>query len=139
MTSQPTAYTKPLPVIDEVTKPFWDAAKEHVLVTQRCLKCDTRVMYTKEVCPRCFSMDFEWAPVTGMGRVYSFIVTRQPANPAFNNDVPFIFAIVQLDEGPRMITNIVGCPIEDVQVDMRVKVHFDDVTPEVTLVKFAPA
>lgn len=71
--------------------------------------------------------------------MYSFTVIEQSVNRAFMKDVPYIYAIIQLDEGPRMISNVVDCPIADVHVDMPVTAVFDDVTADVTLVKFRPA
>ena len=133
-----TEYNKPLPVLNDVTRPFFEAAKRHELVVQRCKTCNHRFMYPREICPSCMSFDLEWMKASGKGRLYSFGVTRQPAHPAFSDVVPFIFALVQLEEGPRMISNLVECAIEDAYVDMPVEVTFDDVTPEFTLVKFKP-
>ena len=83
--------------------------------------------------------DLEWREVSGRGTVYSFTVVRRTNNRAFLNDLPYVLAIVELAEGPRLTTNIVGCPPEAVRCGMPVQVSFDDVTPEVTLVKFRPA
>jgi hypothetical protein len=78
--------------------------------------------------------------VSGKGRIYSYTVNRAPQNPAFADDVPFIIAIVKLDEGPHMFTNIINIPgeIENCHIDMRVEAVFDDVTEDHTLVKFQP-
>ena len=136
-----TEYKKPLPrpANPELTKPFWEAAKRHELVIPRCKKFDHFFFYPREVCPVCFSTELEYAPVSGNGRLHSFTVVHQPGNPAFNDDAPYIYAVVQLDEGPRMISNMVECSIEDAKIDMPVTVVFDDVTPEWTLPKFKPA
>ncbi|HBD84749.1 MAG TPA: hypothetical protein DC056_12130, partial [Dehalococcoidia bacterium] len=72
-------------------------------------------------------------------RLHSFTIIRQPANPVFIEDVPYIYAMVQLDEGPRMISTVVQCDIEDAEIDMPLVAVFDDITPEWTLVKFRPA
>ena len=100
--------------------------------------CSELFFYPRELCPACLSADLEWVPVSGKGRVYSYTIVHQPAHPAFREDAPHVFAIIQPDEGVRMTSNIVECPIEDVEVDMRVCATFDDVTPEVTLIKFRP-
>ncbi len=139
MTTPAAGYRKPLPQPDALTQPFWDATKRHELVTQRCTTCNNRFMYARELCPRCFSMELEWSPCSGRARVYSFVITRQPAHPAFNEDVPYIHAMVQLEEGPRLITIITDCAIDAVKIDMPVVAAFDDVTDEITLVKFRPA
>ena len=76
---------------------------------------------------------------TGKGRLYTYTVVRQPQNPSFNEDVPYSYAIVQLDEGVRVISNVVGCPVEELKVDMPLEVVFEDVTPDWTLFKFKPA
>jgi uncharacterized OB-fold protein len=81
----------------------------------------------------------EWREVSGSGQVYSFTVVHRPPEAAFQKDVPYLLAIVQLDEGPRMMTNLVGCPIEAARIGMRVTPVYEDVTDEVTLVKFRPA
>ncbi len=135
-------YAKPLPrpEQEELTRPFWEAAKRHELTIPRCKFCNQFFWYPREVCPVCLRQDWEWEPVTGRGRLHTFTVVRQPMNPAFNDDVPYAYAIVQLDEGIRLITNIVDCEIPDgLAIDMRVEAVFDDVADDWTLVKFRPA
>ena len=135
-----TAYKKPLPrpLSPELTKPFWDAAKRHELAMPRCQKCDKFFFYPREECPRCASQDLGWATVSGKGRLHAYTIVHQVANAAFRDDAPQVYAVIQLDEGPRMISNMVDCPHEDLQVDMPVVALYDDVTPEWTLVKFKP-
>ena len=134
-------YRKPLPnpLHQEASQPFWDAAKRHELLMPRCKRCDRLFFYPREVCPVCLQADIDWQPVSGRGRVHSFTVIHQPANPAFREDVPYVYAMIQLEEGTRMISNVVGCPPGDVHIDMPVAAVYEDVTPEVTLVKFRPA
>lgn len=141
-TAPPSEYKKPLPRPENPphTKPFWEATKEHRLVIPRCKTCSRAHFYPREECPFCYSKDLEWMPASGRARLHSYTVIRQPVNPNFQPDVPYAFALVQLDEGVRMISNIVGCRIpEDLQMDMPLQVEFEDVTPEWTLVKFKPA
>ncbi len=137
MTSE---YTKPLPVAanPEHTQPFWDATKSHKLLLPRCDACSNSFFYPRERCPRCLSGDLSWVESEGKGRVYSFTVIQQPVDKAFLEDVPYIYAIIQLEEGPRMISNVIDCAIEEVRIDMAVTAVFDDVTSDVTLVKFRP-
>jgi uncharacterized OB-fold protein len=134
-------YTKPLPrpINPELTRPFWEAAKRHELVMPRCTTCAHIFFYPRSECPRCFSTALEWVPVSGRGRLHSFTIVYQPANAAFKDDAPHVYAVVQLDEGPRMVSNVVQCDPEAVRVDMPLVAVFDDVTPEWTLVKFTPA
>lgn len=129
-------YEKPQPVIDPGTKPFWDAAREHRLLLPRCRSCSEHHFYPRELCPHCYSDDLEWVDASGKGEVYSYTVARKPAGPAFAADVPYVIAMIRLDEGPRMLTNIVTSDVEGVRIGARVKVSFDDVTPELTLPKF---
>ena len=86
-----------------------------------------------------FSAALEWVPVSGRGRLHSFTIVYQPANAAFREDAPHVYAVVQLDEGPRLVSNVVECDPEAVRVDMPLLAVFDAVTPEWTLVKFKPA
>lgn len=134
-------YSKPLPrpLNPEFTKPFWEATKRHELIVPRCTMCDHLFFYPRSECPRCLSSNIVWAPVSGRGRLYSFTIVNQPAHAAFRDDAPHVYAIVQLDEGPRMISNVIECDHADLQVDMPLVAVFDDVTPEWTLVKFKPA
>ena len=136
-----TASSKPLPrpISPEVTRPFWEAAKRHELVMPRCQTCDHLFFYPRSECPRCLSNHLEWMRVSGRGRLHTYTIVYQPANAAFRDDTPYICAVVQLDEGPRMVSNVVQCDIEAVKVDMPLEAIFDDVTPECTLVKFKPA
>jgi uncharacterized protein len=134
-------YTKPLPrpLNPGLTRPFWEAAKRHELVMPRCTTCDHLFFYPRSECPRCFSTTLEWVRVSGRGRLHSFTIVYQPANAAFRDSAPYVYAVVQLDEGPRLVSNVVQCDPEAVRVDMPLVAIFDDVTPEWTLVKFKPA
>ena len=136
-----TEYKKPLPnpANEEHTRPFWDATKRHELVMPRCNTCAELYFYPREACPNCLSSDLAWEPVSGKGRIYSYTVVHQPVHPGFRDEAPYVYAMIQLDEGPRMVSNLVECPLDEVKVDMPVTAVFDDVTTEVTLVKFKPA
>lgn len=134
-----TEYQKPLPRPTVVSRPFWEAAKQHRLVVQQCRQCGNRQHYPRPFCVRCLSTELDWKECSGRGTVYAFTVVRQALNPAFAPDVPYVLATVELEEGPRLCTNIVGCPPEAVRVGMPVHAVFEDVTPEVTLIKFRPA
>jgi uncharacterized OB-fold protein len=131
-------YTKPLPHPNEVSQPFWDAAKRHKLQIQRCNACGTRIFYPREACAECLSADLIWIPVSGKGTLYSYTIAQAPTHPAFADDVPYVIAIVELEEGPRITTNLVGCQPDQVTIGMPVVASFEDVTPEMTLVKFRP-
>ncbi len=132
-------YKKPLPHPTAVTRPFWEAAKRHELQIQQCESCRAYVFYPREVCPECLSPELGWVKVSGKGTLYSYTIAQAPTHHAFTEDVPYVIAIVELAEGPHITTNIVGCPIEHLKVDMPVVASFVDVTADITLVKFRPA
>ena len=134
-------YKKPLPTPSQVSQPFWDAAKEHRLVFQRCTLCGTHVFYPRYVCPGpdCFGVGtLEWVESSGKGSVYAFTISYHPAHPAFADDVPYVFAIIELEEGWRMNSNVINIDPTQVHIGMSVEVVWDDVTPEFTLPKFQP-
>lgn len=132
-------YSKPLPRVDEESKGFWEACQRHELYVQRCRACGSFRHYPRSVCPECLSGDTEWVRSSGRGTVYTFTVTYQNQAAGFRDDLPYALAYVELEEGVRMLTNIVGCTPDAVCISMPVEVVFDDVTSEVTLPKFKPA
>ena len=131
-------YNKPLPHPNEVSQPFWDAAKRHELQIQRCNACGTYIFYPREACPECLAADLIWIPVSGKGKLYSYTIAQAPTHPAFADDVPYVIAIVELEEGPHITTNLVSCPPDQVAIGMPVVASFEDVNAEMTLVKFRP-
>jgi uncharacterized OB-fold protein len=132
-----STYEKPLPKPTSTSQPFWDAAKEHRLQLQRCGGCQAFIYYPRDRCPHCLSDQLQWQPVSGHGKVYSYTTVRRASTRSFA-DRPYVLAIVELDEGVRLTTNI-EAPPERIKIGMPVTVFFDDVTPERTLVKFKPA
>lgn len=132
-------YAKPLPRIDEESRGWWEALARHELYVQRCGQCGTKRLPPRAVCPHCLSSAVEWLRCSGKATVYSFTVTRQNQMPGFREELPYVLAVVELEEGPRIMTNVVGCDPDSVRIGMPVVVQFDDVTPEVTLPKFTPA
>lgn len=133
-----SAYDKPLPIPDAESAEFWKAARRHELLIQRCKSCKEHIFYPRALCPNCLSLDLEWVRASGKGRLYSYTVVRQAPRPAFEKDLPYVVAIVQLDEGPRLMSNLVGCKLEDIKVNMPVTVVFEDATSDVSLPKFKP-
>ena len=133
------AYAKPIPSITPELRPFFDAAKRHELVVQRCRGCGTHRFPARELCSTCLSRDSEWVRVSGAGEVFSFNVMHQVYHPGFATEVPYAVVIVKLAEGAKMTSNLVGVAPQDVRIGMPVRVVFEDITDEVTLPKFAPA
>ena len=131
-------YTKPLPEPTSFSKPFWDGAKRHELLIQQCKDCQKFVFYPKVICPFCLSDRLEWVKASGRGKVYSYMVVYSYQPQVFAEDVPYVVAIIDLEEGVRLMSNVVECDPETVHCDMDVTVVFDDVTDEFTLPKFKP-
>ena len=132
-------YTKPLPEVDEVNRPFWEATRRSELRLQRCKDC-SHVWYPAGTnCPKCLSTSFEWSPMSGRGTVWSFIVYHHCWHRGFEKEIPYNVAMIQLEEGPIVITNIVDVKNETIKVGMPVKVVLELATDEVTLFKFKPA
>jgi uncharacterized protein len=132
-----TDYRKPLPYIHNETKVYWEGAKRHELLIRKCRTCGAYHFYPRDFCPSCFSFDVEWMKASGRGVIYSFTICHHPAQD-FNDDVPYNLVLVELEEGARMMSNVVGCTNDDLRIGMSVEVVFDDITDEVTLPKFKP-
>jgi uncharacterized OB-fold protein len=131
-------YKKELPPITLATKPFWLAAKRHELMAYKCLNCGTYYWPAVD-CMACHSPKMQWVKVSGKGEIYTYTVMHQLYQPGWQDEIPYNISWVKLDEGPIFMSNVVGCPNEDIKIGMRVEVVFDDVTDEVTLPKFRPA
>jgi uncharacterized OB-fold protein len=132
-------YEKPLPIVDPESAPYWSALKAKRLVLKRCRDCGRAHFYPRALCPHCHSDALEWSDARGTGSIYSFTVARRPAGPAFKADTPYVVAVVDLDEGARMMTNIVTDDVNAVRIGQRVSIVFDAVPDEITLPKFKPA
>jgi len=131
--------SRPLPELDDpVVGPFWASARERRLVFQRCEHCGHLRWPPEAGCPECLTPGGTWTEVEGAGEVWSFVIYDHPFDPAFRGEIPYNVALVQLDAGPRLITNIVGVKSDELRVGMRVVVEFENVTPAVTLVRFRP-
>lgn len=129
-------YRRPLPVVNERNRPFWEAAKRGELRMQRCRACGHIRFPINPVCTKCLSAETEWAQLSGRGTVWARIVYHRPFNPAFADAVPYNVVMVQLEEGPRMYSNVVGTPDDRIKVGDPVEVVFDPVTDEVTIPRF---
>jgi hypothetical protein len=132
-------YKKPIPVPNSDSEKFWEGCKKHELLLQKCDHCSSYRYPPRSICPNCFSVETTWDKVSGKGEVYTYTIARVPLNPAWEPDIPYTLAVVLLDEGVKMVTNIVDCQPEDVKIGMKVEVVFDDVTEDITLLKFRPS
>jgi uncharacterized OB-fold protein len=115
--------TKPLPRPTPLTQPFWDATREGRLIVQRCSTCSTYVWTPQMACRECLTETLEWAPVSGKGKIYTFVVMHHAAIPAFKE--PYTLAVIELDEGPRMFADLVDIDPDDVRIDTPVEVQFE--------------
>ena len=131
---------KPLPVADPVTRPFWESVQRRAMELQRCDACGRFIFYPRGVCPHCLSDNLSWRPAQGTGEVHAFTIVHRHPNPAFAGDIPYVVALIELDEGVRMMSNLVGVAADpaEVKVGMPVEVTYEAVTDEVTLPKFRP-
>ena len=134
-----TTYNKPIPVPSPSTEFFWTGVKEHQLLLQQCDKCSAYRFPPSPICPECLSSDYTVKPVSGKGTVFTFGVYHRLYNPAFEEDLPYTVGMIELEEGPRLVSNVVGIAPDDVYCGMPVEVTFDDITDDATLYKFKPA
>lgn len=132
---------KPVPVPDEMTAPFWEAARQHRLVIQQCSDCETFHHPPVGICSQCLSIDLQFVDVSGRGYVYSYSIVRDQRLPAFDDLMPYIVAEVRLHDAPgvRLLSNLPGTAIDDVHCGMEVEVDFEEIAPDVVIPQFRKA
>ena len=131
------ALPAPSPAVNPETKEFWAATTDGRLLVKRCQDCDGLIWYPRAICPRCSSLHTEWFSVSGRGSVYSYTVNHRGEGP-YQGAAPFVLAYVELDEGPRMMTNIVEADETDLRVGLPVEVVFHDTGDGAALPRFRP-
>ncbi|MCZ6558238.1 MAG: Zn-ribbon domain-containing OB-fold protein [SAR324 cluster bacterium] len=133
-------YKKAMPVPTPETQHYWDGAKAGELLLQRCKDCGKTYFPPRPFCPECASRSVEVIKASGKGKLYSYIINHRPA-PGFEEEAPYAIAVVELDEGPRLMTNIVDCEQtpEALQLDMALEVTFEKINDDISLPKFKPA
>lgn len=134
-----TAPARPVPELDDVTGPFWEAAARHELVLQTCSSCGAVRHPPRPVCPACLSWDYTWEPASGRATVWSWVIAHQPVLPAFADKTPYNVAVVELAEGVRMIGNLLDVADSEIHEGMAVEVAWEDVEDDVTLPQWRPA
>lgn len=139
MTTNVPAYNKPIPVPDEVSRPFYEGARQHKLMIQKCAECGVPIWPVKPRCDNCGSAEISWIQASGKGTLYSFTLVHQLYHSGFADEMPYNYAEVSLDEGLRIPSNIVGCPNSELKIGMALEVTFDDISESVTLPRFKPA
>jgi uncharacterized OB-fold protein len=130
------SYLKPLPVVTQENRPFWEGCKQGKLLLQYCDQCRQHQFYPRLYCMHCDSTVVRWVPASGRGVIYSYTIIHQNKSPEFVRDTPYNVAIVQLEEGPRMMCNIVETHPDELRVDLPVMVVFDAVTSDIHLPRF---
>ncbi len=128
----------PAPSVNSETKPFWDGTAEGRLVLPHCDRCAFVIWYPRSFCPECGSSEVTWKDVSGLGTIYSFSITRK-GQGEYRNATPYVLAYVQLDEGPRVLTNVVEEDPDALEVGQRVRVVFHDTGQGTALYRFARA
>ena len=133
------AYSKPIPIPSEESRPFWEATKRGELLLQHCRDCGAYRFPPNLLCTECSSTSFGWKCVSGRGKVYSYVIFHRAYHPAFAADLPYAVACIELEEGPRLLSNIVGIGPERLRCDMPVEVVFEEITSDISLPKFRQA
>jgi len=129
---------RPRPHVDSDTRPFWEGTRDGELRLQRCRQCDRVIFYPRAVCPGCMSDDIGWFVASGRGTIYSYVVVHR-APPGFQDAVPYVVALIDLVEGPRMMSRITGADPAAVAVGQSVSVVFEPFDEEITLPVFRPS
>lgn len=131
-------WAKPLPDLDPVSSRYWSAAAEGRLLIQRCPACGERQFYPRALCVAC-GADPEWEEASGRGRVHTFTVIRQQGARGFRDETPYVVAMIDLEEGPRLMGNVTGCGVEDVTVGMPVRAYALEAAPGIGIPMWEPA
>lgn len=139
MISTEDAARKPLPTPDADTAAFWRGLRDGALLLQHCADCGHVQYYQQAICRACGSENIQHRPASGRGKVHSFSVVHRAPGPAFKGDVPYAVILVELEEGPRMISTFTGGSPESVTFDMDVVLSLERVNEEITLPRFRKA
>jgi uncharacterized OB-fold protein len=128
-----------LPTIEDDTREFWDGTRDHKLLLRHCRACDHVHYYPRNFCPSCWSDDVDWVEASGRGTLYTWSTVYSNDLPPFHEQIPYVAAIVELEEGPRMMTRIVDCDDDDIVMGMSLRARFEPLDDDVTIVVFEPA
>lgn len=127
---------KNLPEPTVETEKFWDGCRSHQLLIQQCDECGYYQFYPRIMCSKCSSRKVQWIQASGRGTVKSFTIIHRAISPAYQKEVPYVLALIQLDEGPTMMSNIIQCNPNDVAIGMKVEVSFEDWSSDITVPQF---
>jgi uncharacterized protein len=134
-------YAKPIPVPQPESDRYWEGTRRRELWLRKCLDCGDAYFYPRDICPKCHSRKTDWIRASGRGTVFTFAIVHRAPHPGFGPDAPYITAIIELEEGPKIPSNLVGIEAdpEMIAIGMPVQVIYEKVTDEITLPKFEPA
>jgi uncharacterized OB-fold protein len=132
------AVSKPIPIPDEITAPFYDGARAGRLMLQHCPSCNGWSFPVRERCPHCFAGGLQWRQASGRGVLYTFAIMHQVMNPGFAGAVPYNVSQIDLEEGVRMVSNVIGVANDALRIGMRLEAVFEDVGNGVSVPKFRP-
>lgn len=134
-----TGSSRPLPATHGLAAEFYDWCHRHELRFQRCRDCAAWRHVPREMCPQCGSWDWDWQPSSGRGTLFSWTVVARPLHPAFAEDAPYAPAVIEMEEGVRLLSRVVDTPPDELTIGMPVRVDFEDATPEISLPVFRRA
>ena len=136
MNSSNSQLARPLPLMEGLTKQFYEWCSRGELRFQRCSGCGTFRHVPRELCAQCGSFDWEWARSSGKGTLFSNTLVARALNPAFPGAVPYAAAIIELEEGVRILANVIDCPPDQLRIGMPLRVDFEKQTDSITLPVF---
>lgn len=128
-----------LPAATAASIEYWAACRRHELLIQRCADCGTHQFYPRLVCASCSGRSLRWIRASGLAMLRTFTIVRRPVSRAYAAEVPYVVALVQLEEGPTMMSHVIGCGVDEVRIGMPLEVVFEDWPEGVTIPKFRPA
>ena len=130
---------KPIPEADELWQPFFDGARNGTLMVQRCQACEAHLAPGTARCTECWSESLVWVQASGQGTLFSYSIVHHIGHPGFRDEVPYVIAVVELEEGPRLNTNILRGDDTELKVGIPVEVVFEALSEEISIPKFRPA
>lgn len=132
-------YKGPVPKPTPETLPYWEGTKQGKLLIQNCKDCRQHYFYARPLCPHCFSRNVEWVEASGRGKLHTYVISMRPGRSA-PLPAPYVVAIIELDEGPKMMSNLVGVEPDPARIecDMPVEVVFEAISDDITLPRFRP-
>nr|WP_310523555.1 Zn-ribbon domain-containing OB-fold protein [Polymorphobacter sp.] len=126
------------PVPTAETARFWQGCHDHKFLLQRCVACGQHQFYPRTICTNCMSEQLDWIEASGHGTVATYTIVTRAVSDAYAADTPYVIALIELEEGPRMMSNVIGCDVGDVKSGMAVEVVFENWSADITVPKFRP-